>query len=161
MAGEERGIGLLNRIALFVATAGGVGYSPIAPGTAGSLLALIILWVVPFSSVSLAVAVVVLAGVGGWAAGRAERLLGGKDPAPVVIDEIAGMFLSVLPFPRSLGLLLAAFLLFRVLDIVKPFPIRQCQILSGGLGVILDDLLAGVYTLGILWALLALVGRAR
>lgn len=144
-----------------MATAGGVGYSPIAPGTAGSLLALIILWLVPFSSVSLAIAVVVLAGVGGWAAGRAERLLGGKDPAPVVIDEIAGMFLSVLPFPRSLGLLLAAFLLFRVLDIVKPFPIRQCQVLSGGLGVILDDLLAGAYTLGILWVLLALVGRAR
>jgi len=137
-----------------------VGYSPVAPGTAGSLLALFILWVFPFSSLGLVLALLVIVGVGGWAAGRAERLLGRKDPSPVVIDEIAGMFLSVLALPRSLGLLLVAFLLFRVLDIVKPFPIRQSQILSAGLGIMLDDLIAGAYTLALLWGLLALFGKA-
>lgn len=142
-----------------MATAGGVGYSPVAPGTAGSLLALLILWALPFSPLGLALALLAVVGVGGWAAGRAERVLGSKDPGPVVIDEIAGMFLSVLSLPRSLGLLLAAFLLFRFFDIVKPFPIRQSQKLAGGLGVMLDDLIAGMYTLGFLWGLLALLGR--
>ena len=144
-----------------MATGGGVGYSPIAPGTVGSLLALVLLWTVPFSLLGLILVLLVLVSVGGWAAGRAERLLGGSDPGPVVIDEIAGMFLSVVALPRSLGLLLVAFLLFRLFDIVKPFPIRQSQILSGGLGVMLDDLIAGAYTLGILWAILAILGRVR
>lgn len=137
-----------------------MGYSPVAPGTLASLLALLILWVVPFSLLGLVLALLVIVGVGGWSAGRAERLLGRKDPGPVVIDEIAGMFLSALALPRSLGLLLVAFLLFRVFDIAKPFPIRQSEILSGGLGIMLDDLIAGTYTLALLWGLLALVGRA-
>ncbi len=143
-----------------MATAGGVGYSPVAPGTLASLLALLILWVVPFSLRGLVLALLVIVGVGGWSAGRAERLLGRRDPGPVVIDEIAGMFLSALALPRSLGLLLVAFLLFRVFDIAKPFPIRQSEILSGGLGIMLDDLIAGTYTLALLWGLLALGGRA-
>jgi len=143
---------------LLLATAGGVGYAPVAPGTVASLLALLILWALPFSSLGLTFALLVVVGVGGWAAGRAERLLGSKDPGPVVIDEIAGMFLSVLALPRSLWFLLVAFLLFRFLDIVKPFPIRQSQALSGGLGVMLDDLIAGVYTLVLLWGFLALWG---
>jgi phosphatidylglycerophosphatase A len=137
-----------------------VGYSPVAPGTLASLLALLILWVVPFSLRGLVLALLVIVGVGGWSAGRAERLLGRRDPGPVVIDEIAGMFLSALALPRSLGLLLVAFLLFRVFDIAKPFPIRQSEILSGGLGIMLDDLIAGTYTLALLWGLLALGGRA-
>lgn len=150
--------GLVDRVALFVATAGGVGYTPVAPGTAGSLLALFVLWALPFSLLGLTVALLVVVAVGGWAAGRAERLLGGKDPSPVVIDEIAGMVLSVLILPRRLELLVAAFLLFRLLDIAKPFPIRRSQALSGGLGVMLDDLIAGVYTLALLWGLLFLLG---
>lgn len=141
-----------------MATAGGVGYAPLAPGTVASLLALLILWALPFSRLGLALTVLIVAGVGGWAAGRAERLLGSKDPSPVVIDEVVGMFLSVLALPRSPWLLLVAFLLFRLLDIVKPFPIRQSQALSGGPGVMLDDLIAGVYTLVLLWGFLALWG---
>jgi len=155
----ERAV-LVDRVALFVATACGVGYSPLAPGTAGSLLALLLLWALPFSSRGLVLALLVIVGVGGWAAGRAERLLGRKDPGSVVIDEIAGMFLSVLALPRSLGLFLAAFVLFRLIDIMKPFPIRQSQALPGGLGVMLDDLIAGAYTLALLRGLFALFGRA-
>jgi len=142
-----------------VATAGGVGYSPIAPGTVGSLVALLILWALPFSLLGLALCLLLVVGVGGWAAGRAERLLGRKDPGAVVIDEIAGMFLSALALPRSLGVLLVAFLLFRLFDILKPFPIRQSQMLSRGLGIMLDDLIAGTYTLVLLRGVLALLGR--
>ena len=142
-----------------MATAGGVGYSPIAPGTVGSLVALLILWALPFSLLGLALCLLLVVGVGGWAAGRAERLLGRKDPGAVVIDEIAGMFLSALALPRSLGVLLVAFLLFRLFDILKPFPIRQSQMFSGGLGIMLDDLIAGTYTLVLLRGVLALLGR--
>lgn len=153
-------IGLVDRVALLVATAGGVGYTPVAPGTAGSFLALLILWALPFSPLGLALILLGVVGIGIWAAGRAERLLGGKDPGPVVIDEVAGMFLSVLLLPRHFVLLLAAFLLFRLFDIVKPFPIRQSQTLSGGLGVMLDDLIAGSYTLALLSGARALWGNS-
>lgn len=147
-------------MALLVATAGGIGYSPVAPGTLGSLLALLLLWVLPFSSLGWALVLLIVVGFGTWAAGRAERVLGRKDPSAIVIDEIAGMFLSMFALPRSLRLLLAAFVVFRLLDILKPFPIRQSQALSGGLGVMLDDLIAGAYTLALLWGLLALWGKS-
>ena len=149
----------LDQIALFVATAGGVGYAPVAPGTAGSLLALAVLWAVPFSPGQLGLTLAGIVGVGAWAAARTERVLGHKDPGPIVIDEVAGMFLSTLTVPRSFGLLVMAFLLFRFFDIAKPFPIRRAEVLSGGIGVMADDLIAGSYTLGILWGYLVLLGR--
>ena len=142
-----------------VATGGGIGYCPVAPGTAASLFALLLVWALPFSWRGLALVLLAVTVLGAWAATRAERLFGARDPSRVVIDEIAGMWLSVLTLPRSLWPLLAAFLLFRLFDIVKPFPIRQSENLSGGLGIMLDDLIAGVYTLLCLRALLALLGR--
>jgi phosphatidylglycerophosphatase A len=88
--------------------------------------------------------------IGVWAAHRAGRVLGGKDPGAIVIDEVAGMALSVLPFPLTLGTVVSAFVLFRVFDIVKPFPARASQRLAGGLGVVADDLIAGLYALAVL-----------
>jgi phosphatidylglycerophosphatase A len=76
----------------------------------------------------------------------------------IVIDEVAGMMLSVIVLPRTMGVLLVAFFCFRVLDIVKPFPARQAQSLPGGFGVMVDDLAAGVYTLFLLLASRALFG---
>jgi phosphatidylglycerophosphatase A len=148
-------------VALWVATAAGAGHSPVAPGTAGSLVALAVLWFVPFSTASLAVSfiVVVLAGV--WAGDRAERLLKQKDPSVVVIDEVAGMMLSVITLPGTPMVLLSAFALFRLLDIVKPFPCRHCQNFVGGIGVMLDDLVAGAYTLALLTASRAILGLPR
>lgn len=144
-----------------MSTAGGLGYWPLAPGTAASFLTLLLLWAIPFSARGLFLTFLVLVGVGVWAAGRSERVLGRTDPDVIVIDEIAGMTLSVLALPRSLELFLAAFVLFRIMDIVKPFPIRQSQALRGGLGVVLDDLIAGAYTLALLWGLFALFVRVR
>ncbi|MGH7262405.1 MAG: phosphatidylglycerophosphatase A family protein [Candidatus Rokuibacteriota bacterium] len=138
---------LTDRLAFGVATAGGAGLVPVAPGTAGSLLAAVLLWLIPFSNFSLGATLVGVTLVGIWAGGRVERLLGLKDPGVIVIDEVAGMMLSVLVLPRTPLILLAAFLCFRVLDIVKPFPARQAQWLLGGLGVVVDDLIAGAYTL--------------
>jgi phosphatidylglycerophosphatase A len=88
----------------------------------------------------------------------AVRALGRKDPGAIVIDEVAGMALSVLLLPRTAGVLLAAFVLFRVFDVVKPYPANALQRLRGGAGVMLDDLVAGVYALVALLAARAVAG---
>lgn len=124
-------------------------------------MAALFLWLIPFSNFSLGVTLVGVTLVGIWAGDRIERLLGLKDPGVIVIDEVAGMMLSVLALPRTPLILLAAFLCFRVLDIVKPFPVRQSQVLRGGLGVMVDDLIAGAYTLVLLTASLTLFGWSR
>jgi phosphatidylglycerophosphatase A len=142
-------------VALVVATACGAGYSPWAPGTAGSALALLLVWVVPFSRAGLLVFFVAVTLAGTWAAHRAERRLGVKDPGVIVIDEVAGMTLSVLPFPLTPRVLIAGFVLFRLFDIIKPFPAGASQRATGGIGVMVDDLIAGLYALVVI-----AIGRA-
>jgi len=100
---------------------------------------------VPVSRAGLIVSVAVVSVVGVWAAHQAERVLGQKDPAAIVIDEVAGMALAVLAFPLTLPTLAVGFLLFRLFDITKPFPARASQRAPGGLGVMADDLIAGLY----------------
>ena len=130
-----------------IASVGGAGYSPVAPGTVGSFVTLVALWLIPFSRPALVITLVVVTLLGIWAASRVERALGVKDPGVIVIDEVAGMLLSVLLLPRTIPVLVSAFLLFRLFDIWKPFPAGESQRLSGGLGVMVDDLIAGVYAL--------------
>ena len=127
-----------------------------APGTAGSALAVLILWLVPFSRVGVFVFLVVVTLVGTWAAHRAERVLGGaKDPGVIVIDEVAGMTLAVAPFALTLPVLAVGFVLFRVFDVLKPFPARSSQHAVGGIGIMVDDLIAGLYAL-----IVIVIGRA-
>ena len=152
------GLGRRDRIAILIATVGGAGYSPLAPGTVGSAITVLVLWLVPFSRVGIALFFAAVTIVGIWAADRAERLLGGKDPGAIVIDEVAGMTLSVLVFPLTGPVLIAGFALFRIFDIVKPPPARGSQVLRGGVGVMIDDLIAGLYALAVLAAARALVG---
>jgi phosphatidylglycerophosphatase A len=121
-------------------------------------VALVILWLVPFSRAGLVVFFLVVTIVGTWAAHVVERALGDKDPGMIVVDEVAGMTLSVLVLPLTLPVLLVAFVLFRVFDVVKPFPANRAQALSGGFGVMIDDLIAGLYTLLVLIALRAVLG---
>lgn len=147
-----------SRAALVIATACGVGYSPVAPGTAGSAVALVILWLVPFSRVGLIAFFVVVTIAGVWAAQVVEAEIGEKDPGAIVIDEVAGMTLSVLALPLTLPVLLTAFVLFRIFDVVKPFPAGRSQAIAGGVGVMIDDLIAGLYALAVVAALRALVG---
>jgi phosphatidylglycerophosphatase A len=152
---------MLDRVALAVATLAGSGYAPIAPGTVGSAITLVLLWLWSPSPVTLVAAVVVLTIVGIWAGGRAERLIGEKDPGSVVIDEVAGMMLSVLLLPRTPAIFVSAFLLFRLFDIVKPYPARQWQAWPGGVGIMADDLMAGVYANLLLHVSRALIGFPR
>lgn len=126
-----------------------------APGTAGSAVAVLILWVVPFSRAGLLLFFVAVTLVGTWAADRAERLLGAKDPGVIVIDEVAGMTLAVAPFTPTLAVLAVGFVLFRVFDVTKPFPARASQRAAGGIGIMVDDLIAGLYAL-----IVIVIGRA-
>lgn len=145
-------------MALALATVGGAGYSPVAPGTAGSLVAVLILWLAPLSRAGLVVFFLTVTVAGLWAAHRAERLLGAKDPGVIVIDEVAGMTLSVLALPLTPAVLATGFVLFRFFDIVKPPPAGWSQRLAGGLGVMVDDLIAGFYVLVVLALLRRWVG---
>lgn len=138
----------MKQLAVAVASFGYVGFFPIAPGTAGSLAAvplfLLIRWLgIPV--VELAAIVVVFA-IGVWAASQTEVALGRKDPGVVVIDEVLGMLITLALLPASIPVIILGLLLFRALDVIKPFPAAQLEHLHGGLGIMADDAVAGVYS---------------
>jgi len=141
-----------------LASAFGAGYSPVASGTVGSFVTVVAIWLLPLTPLRIAVALVIVVLVGIWAGSRVERVLGKKDPGVIVVDEVAGMLLSVVLLPRTIPVLITAFLLFRLFDIWKPFPARESQALTGGMGVMVDDLIAGVYALVLVLGARALFG---
>jgi phosphatidylglycerophosphatase A len=146
---------LVRWFALGLATAGGAGLAPVAPGTFGSAVGVgLFVGLAPFGVLGLALAIGVVFGVGCWASGHAERCFAKKDDGRIVIDEVAGQLLTLAPLlalPFASGLarnavwLLAGFLLFRLFDIWKPGPVRWAERrFSGGLGVMADDMIAGL-----------------
>lgn len=137
----------MTRLAILLATFAYVGRFPIAPGTAGSAAALLLyaaLRLVGSPVVDLGV-ILGLFAVGCWAGSVAERYYGRTDPGAVVLDEVIGMLLTLLFVPVTWVGALIGFFLFRAFDIVKPFPARQCERLHGGLGIMADDVVAGIY----------------
>ena len=132
-----------------------------ASGTVGIFVTLIALWLIPFTTLALLVTLAIVTLVGIWAGSRVERAIDAKDPGIIVIDEVAGMLVSVLFLPRTIPVLVTAFLLFRLFDIWKPFPARQLQEMHGGVGVMLDDLIAGAYALALIVISRALVDLPR
>ncbi len=150
----------MKKAALFLATGAFSGFSPVAPGTAGSLLAACILFLISdFFSAAFLAATVVITLVGIWASAVAERYFNKTDASQIVIDEIAGMFIAVAFVPHSWQNIAVAFFLFRFYDILKPPPARQAEdagtllfkpgtkghAYAGGLGIMLDDVVAGIY----------------
>ena len=147
---------MLRRAATVAATLGGIGWSPWAPGTWGSAVGLLLgLLAVRIISPPLAVLVLALTFlVGVSCCARAERSLDRHDPPAVVLDEAWGMAAILMTLPwttRSAPWCLAAFLLFRVFDIVKPPPLKRLANLPGGWGIMADDLGAAAYTVLLLW----------
>lgn len=128
-----------------LATGLGSGYTPYAPGTAGSLLAVLIYFLFPLSPFIWTFIITLTFFTGVWASGYVEKEQG-KDPGIVVIDEIAGQWLALIFLPRGLIIFASAFILFRIFDIFKPYPIHDIQKLKSGWGIMLDDVLAGIYT---------------
>ena len=149
----------LRRLGVFVATCAHVGYAPVAPGTFGSLLALVLYYLIrrqQSTAIELgAIAVIVIIGL--WSATEAEHHFGGIDPGPVVIDEVVGMLITLALHPVNIRGAIVGFFIFRVLDIVKPWPARRLELLPGGFGVVLDDVMAGVYGNVIVWGLVSLL----
>jgi phosphatidylglycerophosphatase A len=131
--------------ALAVATALGVGYVPVAPGTCGSAVGLLLWFVLPSSPLIQGTVILVIFVMGSWSGSVAERHFGRRDPAHVVVDEVAGMLVTLFLVPVGWFGVLGAFLLFRIADIVKPFPANRLERLPGGLGIMADDVMAGVY----------------
>lgn len=146
---------------MHLARLGVAGLSPVAPGTAGSLLAAFAApWLfLPLGWIGRIAVLALIFVIGALAAGKVEELRGRKDPGEVVVDELLGQWITYLPFaalgPVELGL---GFLLFRLFDILKPWPVRASETwLPGGWGVMIDDALAGAYAMAVLglarWAL--------
>jgi len=135
------------RLGLFISTCGYLGYVPIAPGTFGSAAGLAVFAAVRWSgspAVELAV-MLLLFTVGVWSASAAETHFGGVDPAPVILDEVVGMLITLAFIPVSITGAIVGFLLFRLFDVVKPWPANRLERLHGGLGIMADDAMAGVY----------------
>jgi len=150
---------VITRLALVLATAFGVGYVPFAPGTFGSLVGLVLWWLLPQTAAVQGGAILVLFVVGSWSGSVAERHFGTTDPSAVVIDEVMGMLITLFLNPvGGLGAF-GAFVLFRVADIVKPFPANRLERLPGGIGVMADDGMAAVYANLVLRLILALSNR--
>jgi phosphatidylglycerophosphatase A len=135
------------RLGLFISTCGYLGYVPVAPGTFGSAAGLAVFAAVRWSgSPALELAVIVLLfTVGVWSASAAEKHFGGVDPAPVILDEVVGMLITLAFIPVTVTGAIVGFLLFRLFDVVKPWPANRLEGLHGGLGVMADDAMAGVY----------------
>lgn len=166
---EQRRPSGVGDYAALALTTWGVGYLPFAPGTYGSAVAVGIYVgiqrLVSFletsvfhlsghtassdawthSAIVVSLALFILLGI--WASGRSVPLLGNSDPPEAVVDELMGQFITFLFIPFGLGwpFILAGFVLFRIFDIWKPFPINDLQILPGGIGVCADDIVAGIY----------------
>lgn len=136
----------LDGSATFIATGGYSGYAGIVPGTVGSLVGLLLYLPMAESSVALRLAAIVITFfLGVFASTHVATLWRVKDPHPIVVDEVVGMWLSLLFVPLDWVNFIAAFLVFRFFDIIKPFPARQAEWLPGGWGIMLDDVAAGIY----------------
>jgi phosphatidylglycerophosphatase A len=137
----------MRRLGVFIATCGYIGFAPVAPGTFGSAAGLAVFYAVR-SSGSLTVelaTIIVLFVLGIWSGTEAEHHFGGVDPAPVVLDEVVGMLITLALIPVNVFGAILGFLIFRALDVVKPWPSADMERLPGGLGVMADDGMAAIY----------------
>ena len=146
-----------SRLITLFATGLGAGYAPVASGTFGTMVAIpLFILLSRWGTPGVLAGLLFTAVMGIPAANHMERSLGASDPGKVVIDEIAGYLLAMIGSPVAIPHIIAGFFLFRFFDIVKPPPVRQAEkYLRGGLGVVADDLLAGVYA----WICLRLLER--
>ena len=137
-----------------VATSGYLGFMPFAPGTWGSAAGVVLYLLMPRSPLAYAVLLLIFIVLAVWSAHQYQAQCASKDPREVVVDETVGMLMTYLWLPANLFTVLAGFALFRFFDIVKPLFIRKIETLPGGWGIVLDDILAGVYANVLLRAVL-------
>ncbi len=148
-----------NQCFLVIATGLGIGYLPGAPGTYGTILAAFVYYFLLPDHYSLyLICLTISVVIGVISAGKAEQIFGVRDSPHIVIDEISGFWLAMCGLPKGWGCIILGIVLFRLFDILKPFPIKSLESLSGGIGIVADDLMAGLYTLIILKLLIYIFG---
>ena len=136
----------MKKTVIFIATGAYSGYSPFAPGTVGTLAAIpLYLLIAPLEPWLYGAIVLALLPISFWSAGEAEKFFGTKDSKQIVIDEILGYFVTMFMAPAGWVYVIAGFFLFRIFDIFKPYPVNRFEKLGGGIGVVMDDIMAGVY----------------
>lgn len=148
----------MHRLGLFIATCGYLGYVPVAPGTFGSAAGLAVFYAVRSTgspAVELAT-IIILFAIGVWSGTVAERHFGDIDPGPVVLDEVVGMLITLALLPVNATGAVIGFFVFRILDVVKPWPSARFEKLPGGLGVMADDGMAALYANLVMWGLIAI-----
>lgn len=128
-----------------VTTFFGAGHLPLVPGTFGSIAGVAVYFLVKDNPALFAGAICLFLSLGFWLSGYTEKIYGRKDPQFVVIDEVAGMLLSLLFVPYSPWAVIIGFALFRILDTLKPYPAGALQRLHGSAGIMVDDIIAGIY----------------
>jgi len=144
---------MIRGLSYFIGTGFGSGYIPVAPGTAGSIVAILLYYLFYINPLEWIVLTILFFVIGVWSATQIEKDIG-KDPSIVVIDEIVGQWIALLFLPYSLTIVIGAFIFFRLFDILKPYPINKLENMKGGLGIMIDDVLAGIYANLVLQALL-------
>jgi len=138
---------LKNSIAKLIATFFYVGLIPIGPGTFGTLATIPLFYFLSFSPLYLYLAItVVIILISVWASSIAEEIFGKTDPGQVVADEVCGFLVTMILVPPTISNIFLGFLLFRLFDIAKPYPTRKFESLPGGWGIVMDDVMAGVYS---------------
>jgi phosphatidylglycerophosphatase A len=135
----------VKKLKYILATGFGCGYVPYIPGTVGSLVALLLYIFIPLDDYTWLAICTILFFVGVWVSGTVEKDKG-KDPSIVVIDEFVGQWVALLFLPRILWIFIASFIVFRILDIIKPFPAADLEEIDGGIGIMLDDVIVAIYT---------------
>ena len=143
----------MKKVGIVIGTFFGAGHLPVAPGTWTSMLTALLVFFTPLSTspfVFLALITAAIYAIGIPAAAICEKHYQKHDPHECVIDEVAGQLVSLWFLPRQAGFYVAAFFLFRIFDIIKPFPVNKSEALPRGLGIMTDDVLAGFYTLAVL-----------
>jgi len=151
----------INFIENFLGSGFYTGYIPIASGSFASLLALLIYFIPGFENPFIHIPLILIFTIYGIFIGNKFDIKFGKDPAECTIDEVVGMWISLLFLPKSLFLSFIAFLIWRILDIIKPSPARNVEKFKGGVGIMADDIIAGTYTLIIMQLFLLILNKSN
>ena len=135
------------------------GYIPFASGTFGTLAALVIYLIPGFENPYVIIPAIVIFFIYGIYVGNKFEIDYGKDPSECTIDEVVGTWISYLLLPKAIGIIVITFFLWRALDIFKPYPARKLENLNGGLGIMIDDVVSGFYTLIIMHLVVYFIGK--
>ncbi len=149
----------LNLIERIIGSGFFTGYAPIASGTVASIVALLFFVIPGFENPALLILVISVSIIIGKNIADKFETIYGKDPAQFTLDEFIGMWISLLFVPKKIWFLIPAFVIWRAMDIFKPFPVRKLESLKGGWGVIMDDVGAGIYTFMIMQIIIHLINR--